>query len=178
MPTLTEINAAAPDTPVMILHLYQSALLNRAALHAVGIDTSTPDPEGAQIVRDHAGNPTGMLLATPQAGILYGTIAKTPSLDAEQRLNSTRRFQAELNRFGLTSAIDAAGGFQAFPDDYDAVRELARRGELTVRVAYNLMPQRPGHEVEDMRGWTTTAKPGDGDEWLRLNGAGEILRSE
>lgn len=175
MPTLTETNAAAPDTPVMVLHLYQSALLNRAALRAVDIGASTPDTDGAQIVRDHAGNPTGMLLATPQAGILYGTIAKAPSLDAEQRLNGTRRFQAELNRFGLTGAIDAAGGFQTYPDDYDAVRELARRGELTVRIAYNLMPQRPGHEVEDMTAWTSTATPGDGDEWLRLNGAGEIL---
>lgn len=175
MPTLAELNAAAPDTPVMVLHLYQSALLNKAALKAAGIGAETPDPAGAQIVRDHSGQPSGMLLATPQAGILYGTLAKAPSLDAEQRLNSTRRFQAELNRFGLTGAIDAAGGFQAYPDDYDAVRELARRGELTVRIAYNLMPQRPGHEVEDMTQWTTMATPGDGDSWLRLNGAGEIL---
>src|SRR4029077_14252924 len=36
MPTLDEINAAAPDTPVFILHLYDRALLNRAALQAVG----------------------------------------------------------------------------------------------------------------------------------------------
>src|SRR5208282_6700392 len=32
LPTLEEINAAAPDTPVFILHLYDRALLNRAAL--------------------------------------------------------------------------------------------------------------------------------------------------
>ena len=175
MPTLAELNAAAPDTPVMVLHLYQSALLNHAALRAAGITADSPDPDGAQIVRDYQGHPTGMLLAAPQAGILYGTIAKAPGLGAEQRLNGTRHFLAELNRFGLTSAIDAAGGFQSFPDDYDAVRELARRGELTVRIAYNLMPQRPGHEVEDMTTWTQTATPGDGDEFLRLNGAGEIL---
>ena len=34
MPTLDEINAAAPDTPVFILHLYCRALLNKAALKA------------------------------------------------------------------------------------------------------------------------------------------------
>ncbi len=36
MPTLDEINDAAPDTPVFILHLYDRALLNRAALKVVG----------------------------------------------------------------------------------------------------------------------------------------------
>src|SRR6202043_2817590 len=36
MPTLAEINAAAPDTPVFILHLYCHALLNQAALRACG----------------------------------------------------------------------------------------------------------------------------------------------
>jgi predicted amidohydrolase YtcJ len=44
LPTLAEINAAAPDTPVFILHLYDRALLNRAALRAVGYDRSTPNP--------------------------------------------------------------------------------------------------------------------------------------
>ena len=42
LPTLTEINAAAPDTPVFILHLYDRALLNGAALRAAGITKDTP----------------------------------------------------------------------------------------------------------------------------------------
>ena len=33
-------------------------------------------------------------------------------------MNSTRHFMRELNRFGITSAIDAGGGFQNYPDDY------------------------------------------------------------
>src|SRR5438552_1297773 len=36
LPTLGELNQVAPDTPVFILHLYDRALLNRAALRAVG----------------------------------------------------------------------------------------------------------------------------------------------
>src|SRR4028119_903625 len=44
MPTLDEINQAAPDTPVFILHLYDRALLNRAALRVVGYTKDTPDP--------------------------------------------------------------------------------------------------------------------------------------
>ncbi|GLY28851.1 hypothetical protein Kisp02_22160 [Kineosporia sp. NBRC 101731] len=36
LPTIKEINQAAPSTPVFVLHLYQSALLNQAALTALG----------------------------------------------------------------------------------------------------------------------------------------------
>ena len=61
MPTLKEINAIAPDTPVFILHLYDRALLNAAALRAVGYTKDTPDPIGGRIERDINGNPTGRL---------------------------------------------------------------------------------------------------------------------
>ncbi|MWS55912.1 amidohydrolase family protein, partial [Escherichia coli] len=112
MPTLDEINDAAPDTPVFILHLYDRALLNRAALKVVGYTRDTPNPPGGEIQRDANGNPTGMLIARPSAMILYSTLAKGPKLPLEQQVNSTRQFMRELNRLGLTSAIDAGGGFQ------------------------------------------------------------------
>lgn len=65
MPTLAEINAAAPDTPVFILHLYDRAMLNAAALRAVGYTKETPDPPGGEIQRDKQGNPTGVRLLGP-----------------------------------------------------------------------------------------------------------------
>ncbi len=49
MPTTDEINDAAPDTPVFILHLYDRALLNRAALKVVGYTKDTPNPPGGEI---------------------------------------------------------------------------------------------------------------------------------
>ena len=57
----------------------------------------------------------------------------------------------ELNRFGITSVIDAGGGFQNYPDDYAVIDELHRRGELTVRIAYNLFTQKPKQELADFR---------------------------
>src|SRR5262245_64918604 len=51
MPTLDEINAVAPDTPVFVLHLYCRALLNEAALRACGYDRNTPNPPGGEIDR-------------------------------------------------------------------------------------------------------------------------------
>lgn len=175
MPTLSEINAAAPDTPVFILHLYDRALLNAAALRAVGITKDSPDPPGGVIRRDRSGTPTGMLVAQPNALILYSTLAKGPVLSFEDQLNSSRHFQRELNRLGVTSAIDAGGGGQNYPDDYKAIQELHRRGEMTLRIAYNLFAQKPGSEFEDYQRWTGMVEPGAGDAMLRMNGAGENL---
>jgi len=175
MPTLDEINAAAPDTPVFILHLYDRALLNRAALRAVGYDKNTPNPPGGEIVRDAAGNPTGLLIARPNAMILYATLAKGPKLPLELQVNSTRQFMRELNRLGLTSAIDAGGGFQNYPEDYAVVDELAQKEQLTIRIAYNLFTQNKGAELQDFQKWTGMLKPGDGTDFYRHNGAGEML---
>src|SRR5258706_1895024 len=80
MPTIDELNAAAPDTPVFVLHLYDRALLNAAALRAVGYTKDTPDPVGGVIERDRRGNPTGLLIAKPNAMILYSTLARGPKL--------------------------------------------------------------------------------------------------
>jgi predicted amidohydrolase YtcJ len=175
MPTLDEINAVAPDTPVFVLHLYDRALLNRAALRVVGYGKDTPAPPGCEIQRDTQGEPTGMLIARPNALILYATLAKGPKLPFEQQVNSTRLFMRELNRLGVTSAIDAGGGFQNFPDDYNVIDHLAGKQQLTVRIAYNLFTQRPKEELADFQNWTSTVKLGQGDDFYRHNGAGEML---
>ena len=175
LPTLDELNAAAPDTPVFILHLYDRALLNRAALRAVGYTKDTPDPPGGEIQRDKAGHPTGLLLARPNALILYATLAMGPRLPAEYQLNSTRHFMRELNRLGITSVIDAGGGFQNYPEDYRIIEQLHAEGQLTVRIAYNLFTQKKGEELADFQRWSAMVKPGQGDDLLRHNGAGEML---
>lgn len=175
MPTLAEINAVSPDTPVFVLHLYDRALLNGAALRACGYTKDTPNPPGGEIQRDKQGNPTGLLIARPNALILYATLAKGPKLPPDHQSNSTRHFMRELNRLGITSCIDAGGGFQNYPDDYQVIEELHRRGEMTVRIAYNLFTQRPKQEVDDFAKWVTRTKPGDGSDFYRMNGAGEML---
>ncbi|MFY0310453.1 amidohydrolase [Leisingera sp. D0M16] len=175
MPTLEEINAAAPDTPVFILHLYARALLNRAALTALGITKDTPDPPGGVIERDANGNPTGMLIAKPSALILYSTLAQGPKLPLEDQVNSTRHFMRELNRLAITSVIDAGGGGQNYPEDYEVIQRLHDADELTVRIAYNLFAQRAGAELSDYERWIAMTEPGAGSSYLRMNGAGENL---
>lgn len=175
LPSIDEINKAAPDTPVFLLHLYDCALLNRAALRALGIDESTPNPPGGLIVRDASGKPTGLFIAEPNALILYSTIAKAPILSFEDQVNSSRHYTRELNRFGVTSASDAGGGGQNYPDDYAVVKHLAENRHLTLRIAYSLFAQKPGEEINDYARWLTRTRPGEGDAMLRVNGAGENL---
>jgi predicted amidohydrolase YtcJ len=175
LPTIEEINAVAPDTPVFLLHLYDRAMLNGAALRAVGYTKDTPDPPAGEIVRDAHGNPTGLLIAKPNAGIHYATLARGPKLPFDYQVNSTRHFMRELNRLGVTGAIDAGGGFQNYPEDYEVIRKLSEAGQLTVRIAYNLFTQKPKGEKANFLNWTKTSKYRQGNDYFRHNGAGEML---
>lgn len=175
MPTLDEINAAAPDTPVFILHLYGRALLNRAAIKVLGFDKATPNPPGGEIQRDANGNPTGLLIARPSALILYSTLSMGPKLPVEDQINSTRHYMREMNRLGITSVIDAGGGGQNYPDDYSVIQKLHDENLLTVRIAYNLFAQKAGAELSDYERWVSITEPGAGSAMLRMNGGGENL---
>jgi predicted amidohydrolase YtcJ len=157
------------------MHLYDRALLNRAALQACGITKDTPNPTGGIIEKDENGEPTGLLIAAPNATILYSALAKGPKLSFEQQINSTQHFMRELNRFGLTGALDAGGGFQNYPEDYAVIDTLAKNNKLTIRISYNLFTQKPQKELADFERWATMVTPGHGTDFYKLNGAGEML---
>jgi len=175
VPTVDELNKISAKTPIFILHLYHCALLNNAALQDAGYSKDGPSFPASEIQRDNSGNPTGLLAAKPNALILYSTLDKGPKLAYQDQVNSTRQFMYELNRFGVTSAIDAGGGFQNYPENYAVINDLAKQGLLTVRISYNLFTQRPKKELEDFANWMKIVKPGDGNDFFRMNGAGEML---
>ncbi len=175
VPTVDELNKISTKTPIFILHLYHCTLLNKAALHDAGYSKDGPSFPASEIQRDNSGTPTGLLTAKPNALILYSTLDKGPKLAYQDQVNSTRQFMYELNRFGVTSAIDAGGGFQNYPENYAVINDLAKQGLLTVRISYNLFTQRPKKELEDFANWMKIVKPGDGNDFFRMNGAGEML---
>ncbi|MDY0975621.1 amidohydrolase [Massilia sp. CFBP9012] len=181
LPTLAEINAAVPDKPVFILYLYGKAFLNRKGIETLGYTKETKYLDG-EVELDTAGKPTGLLLAKPNAMILYSTLAKTNKLDRADQRNSTLHFYRDLNRLGMTSAVDAGGGGQAYPDDYGVTIELAKEGKLSVRTAYYLFAQNAGKELEDYQRWIAMTKPNRNDHLFYANGfttegAGENLVS-
>ena len=179
-PTIAELNAAAPDHPVFVLFLYSRGFLNRAGMDALGITAATEAPPGSYYERGANGELTGVLVADPSPVILYQTIAKLPQLSAADQVNSSRQFYRELNRFGLTSAIDAGGGGHGFPLDYAGSAQLAATGELPLRVSNYLFPQSPGRELQEFRDWMTIAVPGENthtglEHGFEIEGGGEFL---
>jgi predicted amidohydrolase YtcJ len=176
LPTLEEINAAAPDVPVYVLHLYDRVWMNQAALRALGIDEHFYEPfVSGRLERDEAGRPTGLALARPNAQPLYALLDRAPKLSFEEQLVSTRHYLRALNALGRTSALDCAGGFLNFPDDYGVIMELNRRGEQTVRIGHQLFAQKPRRELADFERWNDIVRPDQGDDVLRCLGAGEML---
>jgi predicted amidohydrolase YtcJ len=85
-------------------------------------------------------------------------------------LNSTIQYYHELNRFGLTSAIDAGGGGQNFPEDYGIAIELAKQGKLTIRTAYYLFAQVKGRELQDYEKWVATTQLNKNENMFAANG--------
>jgi predicted amidohydrolase YtcJ len=179
LPTLEELNEAVPDKPVFILYLYGLGFVNRKGIEVLGYDKDTQYKDGV-VELGADGKPTGLLVAKPNAMVLYSTLGKTGALTREQQLNSTIQYYREMNRLGVTSAIDAGGGGQAYPDDYAVSLELAKGGKLTMRTSYYLFAQKPGKELEDYQRWLATARPDRNEHMFYPNGyntegAGENL---
>jgi len=174
MPTVAELNAAAPETPVYVLFAYSEGLLNKAGVAALGWRADTKPPEGGSYEFVDG----GAILRKPAAA--YTPIGKLPPLSAEDQVNSTQHFFRELNRFGLTSALDAGATNLPYPDDYQALAKLAARPAFPIRVSNLLFAQRPGIEREFYEKLSVEEKPNVNRAASRLNGyvfegAGEVL---
>ncbi|MBL0739863.1 amidohydrolase [Chryseolinea sp. Jin1] len=178
-PTLAEINEAVPDKPVFITYLYGKAFVNKKGIEVLGYTKGT-HYEGSLVELDNNGVPTGMLYAKETPKAIYMTLGLTTKLSREEQLNSTLQYYRELNRFGLTSAIDAAGGSQNYPDDYSVALSLGKEGKLNIRTSYYLFAQVKGRELEDYEKWVKVTYPNKNDHMLMttgfsMEGAGENL---
>ena len=174
-PTLDEINAATGDTPCMIMHLYDRAWLNRAAVRVLGWDKEIPKLFGGFVERDAGGRPTGLVMSTTSLASLVAVWLRVPRLSPEEQVLSTRHFMREHNRLGLTSLIDAGGGGQNFPENYAAIAKLATDNQLTLRIGYELFAQTPGKELENYQQWAKLVRIGEGNDYYRMIGAGEYV---
>jgi predicted amidohydrolase YtcJ len=178
-PTIDEINAAVPNKPVFITYLYGKAFLNKKGIEVLGYDKNTSYP-GSLVELDKDGKLTGLLYAKETPMAIYRTLALTGKLTPEERINSSEHFYREINSFGITSVVDAAGGSQNYDADYQASLTLAKAGKLTVRTAYYLFAQQKGKEFADYEKWIGQTHPNKNDHILMANGyamegAGENL---
>lgn len=168
-PTIDEINAAVPDKPVFITYLYGKAFLNKKGIEVLGYTKDTKY-EGSVLEQDANGNLTGLMYAKETPKAIYMTLGLTTKLKPEERINSSIQFNHELNRFGLTSIIDAAGGSQNFPADYVTSLELAKQNKLSLRISYYLFAQQKGKELQDYEKWVATTQINKNDNLIVANG--------
>jgi predicted amidohydrolase YtcJ len=132
-----------------------AAWVNSAALAVARITRETPDPPGGRIVRDAAGEPTGLLLE--RAVELVAKVAPAPS---SQILDEAmREAQAEAHRLGVTGIHDVED-----ERAWRSFRRLEQSGELRLRVLF----QPPVASLPDLirRG----ARSGAGTAWLGMGG--------
>ncbi len=178
MPTPAELTSAAPATPVFVLFLYSQGFLNKAGVVALGLTPETPTPPGTAY--EFTADGGAILHAIPNPDLLYGTIGKLPPLSAADQALSTKHFYRDLNRFGLTSVIDAGGGGHKFPHDYKGTDVLAESGELPLRISKYLFPQNKGQELAEFQQWTKEWEVGVNSAKFLMNayvlrGGGEFL---
>jgi len=171
-PTQVELEAAAPDNPVYVQLGYGWAVLTDDGLRALKIAADADIPNGGRLERDASGKPTGAVTG-PQAAII-ALFDRLPRPTYAQQVEGTRAFFREMNRLGLTGAMDP-GGNNLTPADYAAVQDVWRRGEMTVRVAYSLNGQTSGKEFDDYKSLLALVPMGFGDGMLHFVGLGERL---
>ena len=171
-PNQAELAAAAPGNPVYVQLGYGWAMLTPAAFQSLHITSDADLAAHGRLERDSAGKPTGAIIGGQDAIIALFDRLPKPTL-AEQ-VEGTRKFFRELNRLALTGVVDP-GGNNLAPDDYQALFQVWRQAQMTVRVAYTLCGLTPGAELDDYKSWTRLLPMGFGDDWLRFNGVGERI---
>lgn len=134
-PSRTALDAAAGARLVFLTDRDgHSAWVSSAALLAAGIGRDTRDPEGGVIVRDAAGDATGVLKESAMA--LVSRLI--PPEDEEERYLALARGVALAASYGLTSVQDA--GFELA--DLPAYERLMAEGGLKLRFAAALPMQK------------------------------------
>ncbi len=171
-PTQAELVAAAPDNPVYVQLGYGWAILTPAGLRALNINSDADLPSGGKLEKDAAGKLTGGITGGQNAIIALFDRLPKPTFD--QQVDGTKKFFRELNRLGLTGVVDP-GGNNLLPSDYQALFQVWRQGQMTLRVAYSLCGNNAGAEFEEFKNLTQLLPMGFGDGMLKFNGLGERI---
>jgi hypothetical protein len=163
LPLRRDLDAIAPDHPVVVVRGGHEYILNSAALRKWNITTATPAVPGGKISRYPDGELNGELIDTARALV---TLPARPTLSREEQLQRRREEYLKLNAAGLTTVRHPG----APVEEYRLVEELKQRGLLTMRVNHLIrLRGNEGQQTESIiRSWGVG--PTEGDYWLRIGG--------
>jgi len=165
VPTLAELDAAAPDHPVLARRGGHFAMVNSAALRAVGVSADTPDPPGGKIGRLADGSRDGTL----EGGAVYQVAAFAPGPSRAELAAALGTTSAAYGALGVGTIREAMTTL----DDLAAYTDAWEQGLLQVRVRLMMrVPSEPELSTDQaialIRG--LGARSGFGDDWLRIWG--------
>ncbi|HSJ63311.1 MAG TPA: amidohydrolase [Gemmatimonadaceae bacterium] len=154
LPRRDWIDSITPNHPVWVTRLDgHMSLANSAALRAAGVTREARDVPGGTIVRDPAGEPTGVFKDNA-AGLVARAIPDPSPVQDDRALDAAMRYVAEQ---GVTSVHDMGswGSIAVYRRAHDA-------GRLTTRI-YAGVPLATWERLRD-----TVATRGRGDAQLRI----------
>lgn len=185
-PTIAELRDAVPNRPLIVQYAYNRAFLNQPAMDALGVGTDRfPAFPGTTFERDAKGNYTGMMEGFTFTFIAMETMV--PQLSFDEKVSSLVYTIDAMNRFGVTSAVDA--GALGYPGPQATVDALARDNRLNIRMPFVDMQFGDGTPMNmvdaQIEAITRTApiSPGQNlhpglDHGHVYRGAGELLQLE
>ncbi|MGD9049053.1 MAG: amidohydrolase [Anaerolineae bacterium] len=148
LPVHHGLSKLSPQNPVILIHKSgHGVFVNACAMEEIGITGQTPDPPGGEIVRDEAGQPTGMLRETAQ-GPARDALAEYRAQRPAEAVEADLRRQVELAAEealskGITSFHDMGETFETL----DLLKTMADEGNLPVRLY--VCVQEPSDVMQD-----------------------------
>ncbi len=159
-PLHDSLSSVAPDHPVLLVHASgHAAFVNAKAMELAGIDASTPDPEGGEILRDAAGQATGLLRETAQ-NLVRGAMGDGFLASPVEARRMAKLASEECIAKGITSFQDAGSSFEVA----DFLRQELDDGNVKLRL---WMMIRAGNDAlrENIGSyWQRSAE----DPWLKV----------
>ena len=160
LPTRVQLDAVAPENPVVLRESAHVQILNSKALQILGITKGYIPPRGGRVFLDPvSGEPTGKIQEMPDVWM-----DKVPLATYEVRKESVREVMAEFTRKGVTTVYDFPSG-----DGMKIYQDLRDTGKLPLRLRYQIiLTGQPPAFADFVINYGP--RTGFGDEWLRLGG--------
>src|SRR5690554_446458 len=134
LPTIEEIKKAVPNRPVIVQYAYNRAYLNDLAMEAFGVGTDRfPDSPDTIFEKDEKGNYTGVMHSYTFTFAALELMVPQPS--EEEQVSSITNAIHDMNRFGVTTAVDAASIY-GYPHGHVPIQQLAKENRLNIRMPF------------------------------------------
>jgi predicted amidohydrolase YtcJ len=133
-PTIDELNKAVSNRPLYVQYAYNRGYLNKSGMKELGIGTSRfPELPEAEFEKDKKGNYTGVISGYTFTFLTLDAMLPAPTPDEE--VSSLVHVIHDLNRFGLTSVLDATS-IIGYPEGHKPLQTLVRENRLNIRFPF------------------------------------------